>query len=92
MRRGATPWLTLALAAVLWIASGPPAVAYVGPGAGLGAIGAFLGFVATILLTLGLLVFWPVRRLLRRARGKSAAAAPGPDDAAASVENPAPRG
>ena len=88
--RGAAIWPSLALGAVLCVALGQPAEAYVGPGAGLGAIGAFLGLVATVLLTVGLLVVWPVRRLLRRARGKTAAQAPAPDDASPDPQDPPP--
>ncbi len=72
VRRGAAVCPTLVLTAALWIGLSEPALAYIGPGAGLGAIGAFLGLVATVLLTIGVLVLWPVRRFLRRARNKSA--------------------
>lgn len=90
--RGAARWHSLALAAILWLALGQSAEAYVGPGAGLGAIGAFLGLLATVLLTVGVLVIWPVRRLLRRVRGKPAAKTPGPDEASAKTDDPAPGG
>lgn len=41
-------------------------VGYVGPGAGMGAVGALLGLVFSVLLALGVLLLWPVRMLLRR--------------------------
>ena len=86
----AATWPRLALGAALCVALVQPAAAYVGPGAGLGAIGAFIGLVATVLLTVGLLIVWPVRRLLRRARGKPAAQAPASDDASADPPDPPP--
>ena len=48
------------------------ALAYVGPGAGLGAIGAALGLVAAVLIAFGAILFWPIRRLMRRGRKKPA--------------------
>ena len=47
-----------------------PALAYVGPGAGLGAIGAALGLLAAIGMAIGLILFWPIRRALRRMKAK----------------------
>jgi hypothetical protein len=47
-----------------------PALAYIGPGAGLGAIGTFLAVVgAGVLLIVGF-VWYPVKRLLRWLRAK----------------------
>jgi hypothetical protein len=57
-----TLWFVIA-AAVLAPA---PAEAYVGPGAGLGAIGAVLSFLASIVLLIIGFVWYPVKRLLRR--------------------------
>jgi len=51
-----------------------PAQAYVGPGAGISVLGSLLGILATILVAIGAIVFWPVRKLLKRR--KAAAAAP----------------
>lgn len=57
----------LACALVLALAS--PAVAYVGPGAGLTAIGAALAFVGAVVLAIVGFVWYPIKRLLRsRAR------------------------
>lgn len=50
--------------AILLLVGAQPALAYVGPGLGLGAIGAILGVGLSILLAI-LAVFWyPVKRLL----------------------------
>jgi hypothetical protein len=49
-----------------------PAVAYIGPGAGLTAIGAALAFVGALLLAIVGFIWYPIKRLLRaRARKTS---------------------
>jgi hypothetical protein len=45
-----------------------PALAYIGPGAGLGAIGAVIGLLGALLLAIGVVVVWPIRRMMRKAR------------------------
>jgi len=50
------------------------AEAYVGPGMGLGVIGAVLGFLAAFFLALVGLVWYPVKRMLRGRRGGAIAA------------------
>ena len=59
--------LRLVLAAVLL---GAPAAAhaYMGPGLGMGAISVALGIVGSILLGIVSIVWYPVKRLLRRLR------------------------
>ena len=44
----------------------PPAVAYIGPGTGLSAIGACLAIVAGISIALFGFVWYPIKRLLRQ--------------------------
>ena len=61
------------LAAVLTV-SPDPALAYVGPGAGLTAFGTVLALVAAIGLALVGFVWYPVRRLLRGRKARMAAA------------------
>jgi len=51
------------------------AMAYVGPGAGLTLIGSLIGLVIAILTALGIILYWPVRTLIRRIRGKRASTA-----------------
>lgn len=53
---------------LLALASPAPAFAYMGPGIGLGAIGAALGIVASILLVLISIIWYPVKRMIRRMR------------------------
>lgn len=56
---------------VIWLAISvmvSPAQAYIGPGAGLGAIGTAVAFVAAILLLIVGFVWYPLKRLLRGSR------------------------
>ena len=43
-----------------------PALAYVGPGAGLTLLGALWGLIVAVVLSVGFILLWPVRRLMRR--------------------------
>lgn len=52
-----------------------PALAYVGPGAGLSLLGALWGVIAAVVLALAFVVIWPVRRLIKRRAGPAAAPA-----------------
>jgi hypothetical protein len=47
------------------------AQAYTGPGLGLGAVGVALGLVGSILLAILSVVWYPVKRLVRRIRGRA---------------------
>jgi len=69
-------WSSVALLTIAWswLAS-PPVVAYIGPGAGLSAIGALVAVVVGIVVALLGFVWYPIKRLMRRLRP----AAPGED-------------
>lgn len=43
-----------------------PAVAYVGPGAGLTLLGALWGLILAVVVSLGFVLLWPLRRMMRR--------------------------
>jgi hypothetical protein len=58
-----------------------PALAYIGPGAGITMLGALWGVVVAIALAIGAVLFWPIRALMRRR--KPAAPAAGPEHAPA---------
>lgn len=68
-----TPRAAFALASALLLAVTPsPALAYMGPGLGLGAIGTALGLVGAVLLGLFSVLWYPCKRLVRRLRGRNA--------------------
>ncbi len=60
-------FLALALALTAPLA----AQAYTGPGLGLGAIGVAFGLVGSVLLAIVSVVWYPVKRLVRRIRGRA---------------------
>ncbi len=47
-----------------------PAFAYIGPGAGIPFIGSFLGFIVTVFLVIGAILFWPIRKILKKRKAK----------------------
>lgn len=61
----------------LFLALPAPALAYIGPGAGLTLMGSFFTLLAGIFIALFAIVFWPVRRFLKKRREKTAADAAG---------------
>lgn len=64
------------MAAFLAAVSAPaPVFAYMGPGIGVGAIGAALGVVASLLLVLISVLWYPLKRLARRSRNRRTPAA-----------------
>jgi hypothetical protein len=60
---------------LLSLAAGP-LHAYVGPGAGISVLGSLLGILATILVAMGAIIFWPVRKLMKRRKAAAKAAEP----------------
>ena len=62
----------LAALTVILLLPATPALAYIGPGAGLGAIGAVVGLLGALLLAIGVVVIWPIRRMVRKARAGAA--------------------
>ena len=53
------------------------AFAYIGPGAGISVLGSLLAVLGTIVLAVGAILFWPIRKLLKRRKGKQADAQDG---------------
>ncbi len=51
----------------LVIGFGQDAFAYIGPGAGLSMVGAVWGLLVAIVAAFGFLLFWPFRKMFRRA-------------------------
>jgi hypothetical protein len=76
------PAATIALSSLgLLILTTGPAAAYIGPGAGLSAIGAALALVAAVGLAVLGFLWYPAKRLTRRLFGKPAAGAARTKDA-----------
>jgi hypothetical protein len=48
------------------------AQAYIGPGAGITFIGALIGLVVAIFSAIGFIIFWPIRRAMKKMKGKNA--------------------
>ena len=72
------PTATAACALALFILATPfPASAYIGPGAGLSALGSLVALIGGFFLLLAGFVWYPVKRMLRsRARDRDGKAAP----------------
>lgn len=69
----------IGLFAVLGTLLASSASAYVGPGAGISLLGSVATTMLVILLAIGAILFWPVRYLWRRMRGKSKQSSSGQD-------------
>ncbi len=63
----------LAAGAAGLVFSAGPALAYIGPGAGLSLLGALWGVLAAVFAVFAFLLLWPLRRLLRRRKAETAA-------------------
>ncbi len=51
---------------LLLLAVSPGALAYIGPGAGISVLGSLLGILGTIVVAIGAIIFWPIRKLMKR--------------------------
>ena len=56
----------LAISTAAMVLAAFPALAYVGPGAGLTLLGALWGLVLAVVMSVAFIILWPFRRLLRR--------------------------
>jgi len=65
-------WLTVAALLLPGMA-----FAYVGPGAGISMLGALWGLIIGVVMAVGVILFWPLRIMLRRMKANKAAAAEG---------------
>lgn len=59
---------------LLLLVQATPALAYIGPGAGISLLSGLWGVLVAIVLAVGAVLFWPVRYLFRRLRRKFGAA------------------
>lgn len=62
--------VTTVLAAIALITLAEPAAAYLGPGAGLGAIGAVIALLAAVALAVVGFVWYPIKRLVVAGRSR----------------------
>jgi type VI protein secretion system component VasK len=62
----------LAIGASAAVLAASPAFAYVGPGAGLTLLGALWGLILAVVVCVGFILLWPIRRMMRRRRQATA--------------------
>lgn len=77
-----------ASAILIAFAGAAPAAAYVGPGVGLGVIGAIFATIAAVVMMIAGLVWYPVKVMLRKKREQKNAGAT--TSASAAAESPKP--
>ena len=58
--------IILILLAFILLAPVSPALAYIGPGAGISVLGSLLSILATIFVAIGAIIFWPLRKFMKR--------------------------
>lgn len=88
MRLSLSAWSAALLALVLLAPA--PALAYIGPGAGITMLGALWGVVMAVALAIGAVLFWPIRALLRRRKAAAPAAGEDREPAPALAQDKAP--
>jgi len=64
------------LLVLLLLATAGQAMAYIGPGAGISVVGSLLSILATFFVAIGAILFWPVRKLLKRRKARREAVQP----------------
>lgn len=69
------------VAAAIAVAAAP-AAAYIGPGSGISLLGGIWSVLVGIVLALAAILFWPIRLMIRRIRGRKA----GPESTGSETE------
>lgn len=70
MSKKITPKPFVLLPAVLLLTFASQAAAYIGPGAGISVLGSLLGILVTILVAIGAIIFWPLRKFMQRRKAR----------------------
>ena len=70
MSKPIMPALLMFLLVCLLLATTSPAFAYIGPGAGISVLGSLLSILATIFVAIGAIIFWPLRKYLKRRKAR----------------------
>ena len=65
------------------------ALAYVGPGAGISMLGALWGLIVGVVMALGVILFWPIRMMIRKMKANKASADATPGEQATNAEEKA---
>lgn len=60
---------------ILTVSLVSPVMAYIGPGAGISVLGSLLGILSTIVVAIGAIIFWPLRKYMKRRKARREAAA-----------------
>ena len=66
--------INLLMMALLMLAPVSSALAYIGPGAGISVLGSLLGILATFFVAIGAILFWPLRKWVKRRKARRLAA------------------
>jgi len=70
MSKTLKPCHLVSLFAVVLLTLASPAFAYIGPGAGISVVGSLLGILATIFVAIGAIIFWPLRKFMKRRKAR----------------------
>lgn len=62
------------------------AEAYVGPGAGISVLGALWGLIIGVVMAVGVILFWPIRMMIRKAKANKGGPAPSSDTTATEAD------
>lgn len=76
--------IVVSVMTAITVCAASPALAYVGPGAGISLLGALWGLIVGVVAAIGIILFWPIRIMLRKrkaAREAAEAGNPTPGDA-----------
>jgi hypothetical protein len=67
--------ITFILLALVLLTQVSTALAYVGPGAGMSVLGSLLSILATIVVAIGAIIIWPLRKFMKRRKARRNSAA-----------------